>query len=190
MFRASWKQMQGSNETTKWICSISGRRSTTAPVAALPSDSAYRSSSYSWGNVDRQKWMSLLPNLLLLRGDWQLWFPSGMHGGRSDPMVQSSPSQCNVNTPTNWGTPVGLDNPQMSMHNQGFPPDMFVTFCHFNQAFGSWSLHQISKTWGFPSMGVSPIAVWFIRENLNLKWMMTRGPHGNPQILLISGWLA
>ena len=29
--------------------------------------------------------------------------------------------------------------------------------------------------WGFPEMGGTPIAGWFIMENTNLKWMRTGG---------------
>ena len=37
------------------------------------------------------------------------------------------------------------------------------------------------------AMEVPPIAEWFVRENLSLEWMMTRGTPicGNPQMSVI-----
>ena len=40
---------------------------------------------------------------------------------------------------------------------------------------GNRSVWHLSLIWGFPSMGVPPIAGWFLLEKIPSKWMMTGG---------------
>ena len=52
------------------------------------------------------------------------------------------------------------------------------------RSFGSLKFIRKQVLGGFHSHGDTPIAGWFIRENPNLKWMMTRGTlnYGNSHL--------